>query len=287
MFHLACRLNWHWTKSRGWRVVIVMDTIRFPSNSNPLKRIGCGGVILRMNTRRAFTLIELLVVIAIIAILAALLLPALSKAKQSSYKAVDLNNLKQFGIATHLVASDNNDVMPWANWLSGEDSSPTPQGWLYARDLTASGPAQFKVQTGSFWPTLASPKMYFCPSDNTNSAMFQLRPQQSSSYVMNGAVCGGALTNVVKLTQLSPAGVEFWECNNATEDDNQRLFNDGASSPDENTSGRHGNVAVISSFDGSAGLMQIVKWTEKMNEDGPNELWCYPGSPDGHFPLAQ
>src|SRR5665647_1317503 len=118
---------------------------------------------------QAFTLIELLVVIAIIAILAAMLLPALSKAKQSGYRVVDLNNLKEFGVAMNLYTTDNNDRMPWANWLSGEMTSPTPQGWLYTRDLTASGTAQFPVQTGSFWPVLVNSKMYFCPSDNTNS----------------------------------------------------------------------------------------------------------------------
>ena len=232
---------------------------------------------------RAFTLFELLVVIAIIAILAAMLLPALNRAKQSGYRAVDLNNLKQFGVAMNLVVEDNNDTMPWPNWASGEEAAPTPQGWLYTLDLTAIGAAAFPEQTGSFWPTLHNPLTYLCPSDNTNSALFQLRPQQDSSYVMNGAVCGytNVLNPPVKLSKLSPSGVAFWECNNATASDNEYLFNDGASSPDENVSGRHGKVAIFGGFDGSAQLMQITMWEEKMNEANANELWCYPNSPDG------
>ena len=231
----------------------------------------------------AFTLIELLVVIAIIAILAAMLLPALAGAKQRGYRAVDLNNLKQFGVAVNLQASDNDDFMPWANWLSGEEGANPPQGWLYTRDPTASGPAQFKTSTGSFWPVLVNQKMYFCPSDDTNSALFKLRPQQSSSYVMNGAVCGYSrgLNPPVKLGRLSPSGVAFWECNNATVTDNEELFNDAASSPNENTSGRHGKVAILGAFDGSAALMQITAWTEKTLESNANELWCFPGSPNG------
>ena len=63
-------------------------------------------------TRRAFTLIELLVVIAIIAILAAMLMPVLSRAKQRAQGALCLNNGKQLMLAMHLYTSDNNDFYP-------------------------------------------------------------------------------------------------------------------------------------------------------------------------------
>jgi len=77
----------------------------------------------------AFTLIELLVVIAIIAILAAMLLPALSKAKDKAKGIACKNSLRQCGMATYLYCSDNEDKLPYAHLVTIPD--PNKNNWMY------------------------------------------------------------------------------------------------------------------------------------------------------------
>ena len=72
-----------------------------------------------MNPKRAFTLMELLVVIAIIALLAALLLPALASAKARARRTVCLNNLKQINLATRMYADDHGDAIVLPSGFAG------------------------------------------------------------------------------------------------------------------------------------------------------------------------
>ncbi|HTV61284.1 MAG TPA: prepilin-type N-terminal cleavage/methylation domain-containing protein [Verrucomicrobiae bacterium] len=126
-----------------------------------------------LNPRRifdaAFTLIELLVVIAIIAILAALLLPVLSRSKDRAKSIECLNNLKQLDLCLHLYVGDNNDYfVPNDSVFNLNPASTNAYGLSWLPDLDASTEiSPSNIINGLLFPYNKSLPIYHCPADQS------------------------------------------------------------------------------------------------------------------------
>ena len=154
------------------------------------------GISIENHCRLAFTLIELLVVIAIIAILAAMLLPALGRAKASAVQTQCLSNLKQINLAMVIYCGDNRDKTP------AKDSVPGQDIWWWYKELV-KGYAGIKTPTAiPALPQGSNDVVFQCPKDRgwAPRPQYLIPHHQNSgldygSYVYNGCDNRGPAAN--------------------------------------------------------------------------------------------
>jgi len=243
---------------------------------------------MRTESKRGFTLIELLVVIAIIAILAAMLLPALARAKAAAQRTACLNKHRQWGLAMLMYTQDSDEFIPresetpdgsslmnWAQVVAGDGGSV----WYNAlpRSIKLKGAADYLADKPGFYSTdslFHCPNAPFTPTTVLDSFVY------FSTAMNSKLITGGATTiryNLIK----SPASTVIFLENRLTGDPmvdgNQAKSDLGQpSSFASRFAARHGMSGNLAFADGHAA-----------NYKGPRVVQTQPGADEGKAILPQ
>jgi type II secretory pathway pseudopilin PulG len=254
---------------------------------------------------------------ATLAILAAVILPALAKSGDNGMRTVCLNNLRQMGMALNMYVGENQDYMPWPNW--GADASPPcPRGWLYSphpntpNNLNIGPPIAdaanwptgrvANLKNGVYWQYLQNPDVFMCPLDvlSVGTVLWDERTMKLSTYIMNGASAfyppfvNTYGYKTCKMSQIwSPLCIINWEPDGTAANGGAGAFayNDGSSYPDpkEGIGRLHVTGAHVLAVGGSARFMSFADYVAEVNHNakgdaskGKGLFWWNPLRADGH-----